>query len=320
MDRTAVLEALRPMVGLRARDADSPVVTLDQGRAYIRPRPRARTVEVTPLGFETLLARAHIPDLLARKLTPITLARTATEALVGQHSLLEREGLVVDIAPAGRYRLVETERVLDAIEAAVPQADFTRALTLPGQVVQLESVGVEEKPVRRGDLVRAGALVRYSPVGTLAPTVQSYVQRLACTNGAMTMDVLRRFEFGGGDGNGGMWQWLRRSVRDAYHALEVITARWAQLTEERVAEGDRAFILEGLLRQAGIRKEMAQAVRAEALRQPPETAYDMLNLLTWASTHVLGEPRAVVRAQQAAAAFGSEEHHALVCPVCHRNR
>ncbi|MBU1067638.1 hypothetical protein KKE60_07605, partial [Patescibacteria group bacterium] len=83
---------------------------------------------------------------------------------------------------------------------------------------------------------------------------------------------------------------------------------------------DRNLVLESLLKRAGIRGADADVVRANALTHPPENAYDMMQLVTWASTHHLMNPRAIMRAQQAAAVFSDETEHQRVCPTCHKQR
>ena len=92
------------------------------------------------------------------------------------------------------------------------------------------------------------------------------------------------------------------------------------MDRERIAPEDRASVLEAMLRSAGITGVNAEAVRAHALEEPPETAYDAHNLITWAATHILTEPRRILRARAAMATFTSETEHRRVCPVCRRTR
>ncbi len=147
----------------------------------------------------------------------------------------------------------------------------------------------------------------------------TYVLRLACTNGAISNTVVREFSYSGGEGDD-IWQWFRHSIKEAYRGFTRIVKGYEALAAEEVAPADRPLYLENLLKQAGVRGVMAEAVRARALEEPPRTAYDMMNLLTWASSHLLEEPRQIIRAQAAAAHFSEETTHARSCPVCHRAR
>jgi len=79
-------------------------------------------------------------------------------------------------------------------------------------------------------------------------------------------------------------------------------------------------MLEAMLRDARITGEDADAIRARAIEEPPRNTYDLVNLLTWASSHVVREPARIRRIQNTVAAFSNESEHKQVCPICHRAR
>lgn len=323
MNRTDVMEVIQPLTGYQTRSVapGAARVGIDQDRVWLRPSPRAQALEVAADGIKPLLSRIGLAEDVVRRLQPATFARVATESLAHQgHSLLVQDGRVVDLAPPNRFLRVDPERAITAVERGIRgEVDFHRILTLPHQTVQLEMVGVQEQPVSRGDLVRAGVMVRFSTTGAVTPMVQSYALRLTCTNGATSMDVMQEFSYGGRSGTGegdDIWQWFRDSSRQAYASLGRIIARWQQMREEQLPAGDRAFVLTALLREAGIGRAEAEAVRAEALRNPPQNSYEMLQLLTWAASHVVERPQNIVRAQRAAASFSSTTEHHRLCPTC----
>lgn len=76
----------------------------------------------------------------------------------------------------------------------------------------------------------------------------------------------------------------------------------------------------GIQREAKISGEDANAVRAMAVDNPPNTSYDLMNLLTHATSHLIEDPKRVAIAQKAVASYTSENEHARVCPVCHIRR
>lgn len=320
MNRTEVMERLQPMLSLRA----IPVTDTPRTRVLTEPRLAVRTgpsrlLPVAEHGVPNFLQFLGLPQRVAQRLQPQTLGRAATELLVAQErcTLLVQDGEVTDVVPAC-YRPLDAERVLRTVERAIPDADYHRVLTLPHHVVRLEIVGVEERAVSPGDLVRAGALVAFSPIGVVEPLVQSYALRLVCTNGATATEVLREFRYGGEDDN--IWPWFRQSARDAYRSLRRVVEDWRHMAAREVRPEDRAPVLEGLLRQTRITGDEADAVRARALEQPPQNEFDMHQLITWATSHVMQEPGAIIRAQRVAATFSSEAEHRRVCPACHRAR
>ena len=330
MDRAEVLEQMAPILSTTARAVDhgpgTRVLVADGGALALRTGSGARSRVLTDEGTAGLYRFLGLGGLPAQ-LEPATRAKVATELLAarGRYTLLLKDDQVTDVAKAGEYRPLNPERVIDQVGRTIPEADFSRVLLLPHHTVQLEIVGAETGIVgvpgtheRVNDLVRAGVMLGFSPIGSIQPMIQSYVSRLVCTNGMVTTDVLRNFAFGGEGDN--VWQFFRQGISEAYGAMGRIVERWSQLAAEEVAPGDRAMILTALLKEAGFAKETVEAVRARALEEPPATMYDMLQLVTWGSSHVERDPVRVVRAQRAAGRFHAAETHDRMCPTCRRTR
>lgn len=323
MNREEVLEQMAPIMDLEVRDVEHNPrtrVMVTPEVVTFRPGGGARLVEVTPDGVRGMAREAGFPKDLGSKVSPDTFGRVMTELLAhkGRYSLLMKDGRVVDFSKPRQHRNLNPERVLQTVERTMPKVQFHRVLFPDRHSVSLELVGERHQPVVRGDMVQAGAMVTFSPVGIINPVVQSYVMRLVCANGLTSNDVVQEFHFSAeGDD---VWQWFRQSVRSAYNALGRIVTRYQEMRNERIRPEDRAVMLEAMLREAGITKEAADAVRNMALQRPPQSAYDIMNLISWASSHLLESPYQVRRAQLAAASFADRVEHHRICPVCHRAR
>ena len=322
MNRDEVLERIQPILNYRVRSVVHEPRTRVQvlpDMVALRPSGGAHLVPFAKEGVTALAQYTGMGGNLIRQLSPDTFGRVATELLARheQYGLILKGDSIVAFCKRGVYQGLPAERVLHAIERSLKGTDYHRVQVNEGTTeVRLEVVGAQQQPVVRGDLVRAGALINFSPVGTINPMVQSYVVRLTCTNGAMSNDVLAEYHYGGNGGGEGdnIYQWFRDSVRSVGGALSTIVERYHRMRPE----AQRAQVLEALLRQAKITGEDAQAVRAMAIERPPRNAYEAMNLITWANSHVLTEPRQITRAQQAAARFSDEAQHSRVCPVCRR--
>ncbi len=333
MNRDEVLEQLAPLASTTVRRADGGgrvmVAEGDAGFA-IRPAHRAHALEIAPEGFVGMLGFSGIGVPLAKRLSPETLARVATESMHarsggGEYSLLVRDSQVVDFARAGQFHNVAPERVVFNIERGIDDgAEFSRVLELPKHTVQIETVGAREEPVKTGDLVRAGTMTQFSPLGLTEPLVQAFNMRLICTNGMTTTDVVREFRFLGGRGGAGegddIWQWFRRSTRDAYRSFGGTVERYRQMADNEVAPEDRGMMLEALLSEGGITGELASAVRNNAITAPPTNEWEMVNLISAATSHLIEDGRAVVKAQTAAAGFTEVQEHRRICPSCSQRR
>ncbi len=322
MNRTEVLEHLEPLAHIQVRQVEhSPrtKVMVTPDRVTIRPGSGGHLVPLNENGAKTLANFIGMPQAMGSRLSPDTFGKVATELLgrKERYNLLLDNGQVTDFAEYRGVRTIQPERLVNTIERAIPKANFHRVLLLGDYSAAIEIVGERRQPVVRGDLIRAGALVTFSPIGMLAPTVQSYVLRLACTNGVTTNDIVREFHFGGGEGDD-IWQWFRQSLGASYSSLGNIVNRYQEMRNEHIPASQRALMLEAMLKDAHIAGEDADVVRARAIEAPPRNAYEMVNLITWASSHIIREPAKIRRAQITAATFTSQEEHARACPLCHR--
>jgi len=326
LDRTEVLERLEPITNVQLRQVEHTPrtrVMVSPEMVSFRPGGGQRIMEFAKAGIESMGDFIGVPLRVMGKLQPDTFSDVATQLLARKehYGLMVKDGAITGVAKHQSAHPVNPERVLKAIDSAIPHADYHRVMLMDGQTVNLEIVGDRRQAVHRGDMVQAGAFVTFSPVGTVDPLVQSYVLRLACTNGVTDTTILREYQFGRGGGEGDeVWQFFRNSVRDAYNSVGQITERYKQMLNERIRDSERVMMLEAMLREAKITGEDADAVRALALERPPQNTYDLMNLITYASSHVLERPQQIVRAQRAAADFAHTHEHARECPICHARR
>jgi hypothetical protein len=318
LNRVEVLEKMEPVLNTQVRDVDHNPrtrVAVTPEVITFRPGGGQHTLEVTETGAHSLANFVGLPWPIAAKLHPATFGSVATDLLEAkrQYSLVLKDQRVTAVVRRGHYHPVNPERALRAIEAGVPGIEFHQLMILEDLVVSIDVVGENREPVAAGDLVQAGANIAFSPMGTVDPSIRSFVLRL-------------EFHWGGGGDPGGnagsdnIWQWFRRSSRDAYNALNHIVQRYREMSGEEIPQGQRAAMLESLLRQARISGEAAIGVRAMAIENPPQNSYDMMNLISYASSHLLEAPKQVERARQTVTNYISEDTHARVCPVCHQRR
>ena len=326
MKRVEVLERVGPLVEgevRNIRESDGARVAAGADMVSLRPRRGARVVEMAPEGVKNMVSFAGLPLRLAQQLTHQTFSQLLSELMAntGKYSLIVKDDRVVNVIPYGAQTMVNPVRLLDTIEKTIPVQDYHRLTILEKQpVVSLEIVGEKTQPVVRGDLVRAGVKVDFSPMGIVTPVVQSYAIVLNCTNGATSNVVLAEFRGGRGGGGEGddIWQWFHSSIKRAYNSFDQVVGQWKKLQSENIPPADRPRILAALLKKAQITGEIADAVMAMAVENPPRNAWDMHNLITYASSHLLTVPRQVDRTQRTAADFADEATHTRSCPLCHR--
>ncbi|MDD4986785.1 MAG: hypothetical protein PHQ43_13615, partial [Dehalococcoidales bacterium] len=191
MNRDQVMTKMGDLVDAEVRHIEHDPNTrleISGDEVAFRPGSHAKRIEVAETGLPRVIKFAGLAEDMSKKLTPRTL-QTATNELLeekGRYDLVMHDGKIVDVVTPSRVRHpVKATRVLDLVEAIMPGSEYNRALVIPDQhSVSLEVVGTQEQEVIPGDLVRGGIMVSFSPLGTIKPTVESYINRLVCTNGA----------------------------------------------------------------------------------------------------------------------------------------
>jgi hypothetical protein len=324
LNRTEVLEKLEPISHVTTRPVEHTTrtrVLVEPTQVTIRPGSGGHLVPISQDGVKAMTNFVGLPHAVSGQLSPGLFGQVVTELLSRKerYNLLLDNGQVTNFGDYRGIRNLPVERVLTAIERGLPHCDYHQIHVLKNHSATLEVVGLKQQAVHRGDLMRAGALISFSPINTVRPTVQSFVLRMVCTNGMSTKTVLAEFTGGHGEGDD-VWQWFRQSARAAGQALGRIVARYQDMIKERVPADQRAGMLEELLRQAGITGKDAEAVRARAIQEPPRNTYELLNLVSWAGSHIVRSPEKVQRALKAGATFTDEVAHASVCPLCRARR
>ena len=318
MEKTAVLETLADVVDVQVTNLTNNVraeVSPEENIIRLIDNGQAWEAHET---YKSALRHLGVGASTINRLSATTASQMVTELLCapGRSTALVRGHELVGLAPKGRYKSLPVEMVMDTVEDVLGDVDYFRALQTSMHTVRLEIVGQEEKAVEKGDIIRAGVLVEFSPIGLIDPKVQSYGSRLVCTNGmtslvafsthVMTEDV------------GETRDWLVEAVENAYNGLGESVNRYRDMRKVFIKPSDRALILSGLAKEAGLSGPSAAALFAKATEEPPENAYDVLNIMTWLTSHVLENPQRIVRAQNASARFATEAVYHKHCPTCRR--
>jgi hypothetical protein len=303
-------------------------IVFDQDQIILHPGSGGKLVPISPEGMKSLSDLTGYPITLNKKLSTGTAQAAMSELLRRQeeYCIFTKDGQVNGFYQAKKIHPIDPERIVSQTEKAIPGAGFIRVLVERDKLIgRLEVMGERRVPVEgsalENDIIAGGSIIKFSPTGTIAPTIQSYVLRIWCTNGCATPVFTESFAYGSGGGGGegdNMWQWFRQSCRKSYQGVTKIAAQFSRLAGENISPEDRAAILETMLQSAGLHDKAAAGVRAEALRNPPQNSWDMMNLITYASSHLMSEPKRIYHAENSVTKFITETSHARTCPMCHR--
>lgn len=331
MKRAEVLEQINPITDLKLKVIDGQHVKVgvsDEG-VVLRPGTGGKLIPFTQEGIDSLGKFTGFPAVTTTKLSRQTAGNVMTELLRRKEkfSVFTREGEIVSVFRAQQWHTLKVERMLTVLENTIHLQDYNRVLIPTGGklTAQIEMVG-ERREVIAGsalenDVIAGGIAVNFSPIGVISPSIESFVLRIWCSNGCYTPEVTGEYEFpagGGGEGDD-VWQWFRSTSRKAYNSVTRIAKHFDAMAQEQISPADRAAILDSMLIKAGMRGEVADAVRAEALTHPPANTWDMMNLITWGASHIIEEPKEVIRAHKSVKEFIRATSHQRTCPMCHQS-
>lgn len=328
MKRNEVLEQISPATDLKLRviDGDRVKVGINEDVVVLRPGTGGKLIPFNQDGIDSLGRFVGFPSSAIQKLSVQTASNVMTELLRRKEkfSVFTREGEIVSVFNAQQWHALKTERMLTTLEHVIHLQDYNRVFTLEKHGVRIEMIGERREVVPgsalKNDVIAGGIVVNFSPIGTFAPSIESFVLRVWCTNGCCTPEVSGMYEYpSGGDGDE-IWQWFRNTGRKAYNSVSKIAKHFDKMANEPISPEDRASILDSMLREAGMRNEVADAVRAEAIAHPPGNTWEMMNLITWGSSHILQEPKQVIRAQKSVKKFIEATAHQRTCPMCHQSQ
>ncbi len=272
---------------------------------------------------DKLYSIAGMPKKTLARLSLGTVNNVLTELMrqEGDLMLLHNTQQIQDILPVQRLRPVNALDMLDTLQDTIPDHQFHRAMRVGQHSIQIESVGshvVEDNIGKsKGSLIQAGVVTRFSPLGLDAPEVQNFVVRLICINGMTSTEFFNKYTTGP---LADVIPWYQQSLIRAYAGMDGLIAKWDNLAEESLTTQERVLLLNGLLKAARVPHAETEIIHNEAMQNPPETSYEVLQLITWAASHVIEEPLAILRAQEAAASFVDSQQHVMWCPTCKRKQ
>ena len=323
MNREQLMDVLEPLSHLKVQtvSSEASLELTPNGTLWLSDDDNTWNLEDN--SRKSLLKQIGVTDALLKKLNNVTASQVATELYrrQGEVSALTADDYIVGFTNYGRYKQLPINEVFDNVEKSLGgDVEYNRAMVLPNKDIRVEIAGQDEQAVGVGDLVRSGVLLQFNPMGLTDPTIQTYGLRLACVNGMTSTKVIEQYALGLDEDvtNEDVMTWMRNTSSDAYSAFPQVVKQWRTLLEEEILSEDRPLLLGGIVQDAGLRGDVASTLWAKATEEPPQTAYDILNLMTWLSSHVIEDPKKVIRLQQVSANFADEVFHNKSCPTCKR--
>jgi len=290
----------------------------------------------TPEAYTALAEMVGIPQSVVKKFGAKMTAPMVT------HGIKDKEGLVIirdadnrilDVKDHTKLQpIIHPEQAIEKMMLQWPELKFQDA-QISKEAYQADILAITHDDERRledllapglhvflpdgGDPFRAGVHVGFNQMGMTAPIIEPYLLRLVCRNGAIHAEYLHN-EWGRGYGEGDeLWQWFQEGLQASDMAVNNVIDKYAGMVGETIDAKDRSAVVEGYIRNARLAGDDAQAIRAQAMNEPPRNQYDLFNLATATATHRRNKSLAEMLKQQRRAAGNVGAHaHQGYCPTC----
>ena len=317
MNRVETLEKLSKLSGVSSIQytPTTPEVSIaKEGSSTIRANDKI--YELIPDATKALANRLGITEKISDNLSLKTLSSVTQELLSRSStiSLIKNGKSIVSVADPAKSFVIDPTALFDKIDAVAKKYDVIRAMIIPETYsATLEIALTEAKPVKKGDLVRGGAFIEFSALGIINPQISAYSTVLACTNGALSTEHFFEYKAAGGDFDA----WFNSSFNGIVNVFDHVLESYKRMAETAIDAKDRASVLNFLLQEARLGKEVNRAVKAKAINEHIETAWDVFNLVTWATSHAEASPTRIIRGMKSISEFAKQSPHFGLCPVCY---
>lgn len=303
------------------RDID-PVVRIDsqEGSTF-------GGISVSNNFINSLINRTNVPKRMIECVTPNTLGYVLSDMIKAlddrDFSFVSKNGIPQDIISKPKYQSVSFDEVISTFNDNVTKdGTINRVLSGSDYNVSLEmSNPNSSKEVLVGDIVNAGVRFSFSPIGTVAPTVSAYTNRLVCTNGAISNKNIFKFEYQNSSPRD-FRDWFKTSVIEAYMEFNDIIEVYKNMTKNIVSAHDKSSLLQHIMNSSRLGRMANKSIKAKALDSEVNTMWDAFNLITWGATHATEDLDRINNALEYASLFSydEKEQHMGTCPICRITR
>jgi hypothetical protein len=222
------------------------------------------------------------------------------------------QAVAVSVKP--RDKFISFDTILQAMEAHIGTKHIIgyHNPMIDWQAIRFAVVQDTSFEVIRKDLLNIGIRITHSIAEIVSTSIQVYVYRQWCSNGATTQDTIGTFTRSQGFGD--FDKWVGSAISEANKTVEEEKKRLQRLTEITVTN-KTSTVVEHIL--SNVPRRIGNVVRDRLLDVKPKNLYDVYNAITEISTHYdeLFEKNPDSRFLLESAASSLTTHENL-CPVC----
>jgi len=207
-----------------------------------------------------------------------------------------------------------TQYLLDGVEKGMGEVIDYEHFSHSLEYTSLALLGEKQTEVVRGDIINGGIRLEHSLLGVYPTAITGFVNRLVCTNGAVSSEIVSKWSQKQTGGVPDIVRWAEEIAAEAWARIDGYMEKVKALVDVRL-NGFTSHTLNDILDTYHIPGEVRDAIIDRVVDEGAHNLYDIFNAITYVASHDVEDPRAAGRLMLIGGNLADNQE---ICPHCHR--
>jgi hypothetical protein len=183
---------------------------------------------------------------------------------------------IIRLFSKGAVTPVSNYQVLDTLEEVAGRNLEAAHISTNLFGTSFSVVTDRQAPIAKGDIVQTGVRIDNSYAGTSPLTIATYVHRLVCTNGAISVSDVHRYSRRNDDTTP---EWIRAALNEALEAADAEVERVKALRDIKF-DGHMSDAMNSIFAEFGVPSALRTQVTNRTIDQGVDNLQDLYNIIT----------------------------------------
>lgn len=209
--------------------------------------------------------------------------------------------------------------LLDHIEKSIEGMQFHTASVRRNRIADISIVSPIVKPIKINgkDVIQAGAFISVSPSGSSTPKVRAYTVNQICSNGAVSSAYGQEYNYTDGEQVNG---WATDSIKESLASVGITAEQYIRLSKIEIDDdSQRKSIIRNMIEKSNLSEDNSKLVWDRAKQTPPNTLWDVFNIITYVVTHQMSGGTSRYNAWRGIGDFAARHSNVKhKCDICNK--
>lgn len=241
--------------------------------------------QITESGINYLIKALGLPPALPKKIDADILAyviNTKASRTSASLSPILSGRKIVSFVGSGTT-LISNEEIVDSIGRTMREPQFDKVYQGEDGNLSLTVVseGKKQMSVTKGDKFVSGVRIVNNPMASKSTSIESYIERLVCLNGAIVPQAIWRAP---NVINGDTDMWLDQNMESAIKETRTMFKSIKGLREHRI-DGNLTDFLANLYEDLKVPVSIRDTITRRAIDKGTDNLYDLFNHITYVASN-----------------------------------